>query len=265
MKSYLSLFRIRMIKGLQYRTVALGSILMRFCWGLMEILAFSSIHKTGGSFSMTFSQTASYIWVQQAFLLMYNVIDGGQEIEASIHDGSIAYELAHPMNLYGSWYTQCLANRLSPTAINCLPVLVFALFVPLPYRLILPDLVSAILFLISTLLALGVVGATAVLMHITMFYTTSQRGVKIIGRAVTSFFAGGLIPLPYFPETFQEIVKLLSFASTQSTPLLIYSGSLTGAQAVSAMGLQVFWFLVLSALGYHAMRSTLNRVVIQGG
>jgi len=31
MKSYLSLFRIRMIKGLQYRTVALGSILMRFC------------------------------------------------------------------------------------------------------------------------------------------------------------------------------------------------------------------------------------------
>lgn len=149
---------------------------------------------------------------------------------------------------------------------NKLPaVLVFALFVPLPYRLILPDLVSAILFLISTLLALGVVGATAVLMHITMFYTTSQRGVKIIGRAVTSFFAGGLIPLPYFPETFQEIVKLLSFASTQSTPLLIYSGSLTGAQAASAMGLQVFWFLVLSALGYHAMRSTLNRVVIQGG
>lgn len=128
MKSYLSLFRIRMINGLQYRAVALGSIFTRFCWALMEIPAFFAVHRSnGGSFGMTFSQTASYIWMQQTFILMYNVIDGDQEIEASVNDGSIAYELARPMSLYGNWFTQCLANRLSPTAINCLPALLLAL------------------------------------------------------------------------------------------------------------------------------------------
>ncbi len=265
MKSYLSLFRIRMINGLQYRAVAIGSILTRFCWGIMEILAFFAIHESGENFAMTFSQTASYIWMQQAFILMYNVIDNDQEIEASINNGSIAYQLALPMNLYGNWFTQCLANRLSPTMLNCLPVLILAMLIPAPYRLRLPDLNTVILFLVSTVLALGVVGAIAVLMHITMFYTISQRGMKIIGRAVVGFFAGGLIPLPYFPEIFQKVVSLLPFASTQSTPLLIYSGSLTGKDAVSAMGLQVFWIAVLITFGYYAMNHTLKRVVVQGG
>ncbi len=266
MKSYLSLFRIRMIKGLQYRVVAIGSILTRFCWGLMEILAFFAIHQvSGGSFSMTFAQTVSYIWMQQAFTLMYNVIDGDSEIEASINDGSIAYELTRPMNLYGNWFTQCVANRFSPTLLNCLPVLVIAMLMPNPYKLSFPGIATTLLFIFSTLLALGVVGVIAVLMHISMFYTTSQRGVKIIGRAVVSFFAGGLIPLPYFPAAFQKFVELLPFAATQSTPLLIYSGSLTGTDAVIAIGLQVFWLIALAALGHTCMTHTLKRVVVQGG
>ncbi len=265
MKSYFSLFRIRMINGLQYRAVALGSVLTRFCWGIMEILAFFAIHQSGGDFSMTFSQTVSYIWMQQAFILMYNVIDGDQEIEASIQDGSVAYELTRPMNLYGNWFTRCLANRLSPTALNCLPVLALALLMPVPYGLKFPKAMTVVLFLASTVLALGEVGAIAMLMHITMFYTTSQRGTKIIGRAVTGFFAGGVIPLPYFPETFQKVVNLLPFAATQSTPLLIYSGTLTGIDAVWAMGLQIFWLIALTALGYYATKRTLKRVVVQGG
>lgn len=265
MKSYFSLFRIRMINGLQYRAVAAGSILTRFCWGFMEILAFFAIHQSGGNFSMTFSQTVSYIWIQQAFILMYNVIDGDQEIEASVQDGSIAYQLTQPMNLYGNWFTQCLANRLSPTLPGCLPVLILAMLLPAPYRLSLPAAATIFLFFLSTVLALFVSGAIAMLMHITMFYTTSQRGMKIIGRAVTGFFAGGLIPLPYFPEAFQKVVSLLPFAATQSTPLLIYSGALTGRDALAAIGLQIFWIAVLGALGYYAMARTLKRVVVQGG
>ncbi len=254
-----------MVNGLQYRTAALGSLCSRFCWGLMEILAFHAVHTSNGSFSMTFSQTVSYIWIQQAFILMYNVVDGDQEIEASINDGSIAYELARPMNLYGNWFTQCLANRISPTVLNCLPVLLLALLMPNPYRLTFPSIMTIVSFLVSTMLALGVTGAIAVLMHITMFYTTSQRGMKIIGRAATRFFGGGLIPLPYFPGVFQKAVNLLPFAATQSTPLLIYSGSLSGTDAAFAIGLQVFWLAVLAALGYYAMSRTLNRIIVQGG
>ena len=139
------------------------------------------------------------------------------------------------------------------------------MLLPAPYRLSLPAAATIFLFFLSTVLALFVSGAIAMLMHITMFYTTSQRGMKIIGRAVTGFFAGGLIPLPYFPEAFQKVVSLLPFAATQSTPLLIYSGALTGRDALAAIGLQIFWIAVLGALGYYAMARTLKRVVVQGG
>lgn len=266
MKSYFSLFRVRMINGLQYRAVALGSIFTRFCWAFMEILTFYAVHKSGkSSLPMTFTQTASYIWIQQTFILLYDIVDGDQEIEASINNGFIAYELARPMNLYGNWFTQCLANRLSPTMLNCLPALILALLMPFPYRLCFPDILTTILFLISTILALGVVAALAILMHITMFYTTSQRGIKIIMRAVTSFFAGGLIPLPYFPAAFQKVINLLPFASTRSTPLLIYSGSLTGSCAAYAIILQIFWLVTLSVFGHYAMNRILKHVIVQGG
>ena len=67
-----------------------------------------------------------------------------------------------------------------------------------------PGIATTLLFIFSTLLALGVVGIIAVLMHISMFYITSQRGVKIIGQALVSFFAGGLISLPNFATPFQK-------------------------------------------------------------
>ena len=62
MKTYLSIFRIRLINGLQYRAVALGAIFARFFWAFFEILAFSAVYAAGDAdFSMTFPQTAAYM------------------------------------------------------------------------------------------------------------------------------------------------------------------------------------------------------------
>ena len=62
MKVYFSLFYIRVLNGLQYRTVVIGAILTRFVWGMMEILAFNALYRTDGTaFVMTFSETVSYI------------------------------------------------------------------------------------------------------------------------------------------------------------------------------------------------------------
>ncbi len=266
MKVYFSLLRIRVINGLQYRAVAIGSILSRFAWGLMEILAFYALHRTNGTkFVMTFSETVSYIWMQQALFILFQVVYSDREIVTAINDGSIAYELVRPIKLYNSWFVQCMANRISPTLLNCMPVLIIAAFVVPKYRIHFPPFLNLMLFLISTILALAVVVALALLMHISMFYTTSPRGIRIIVTAMTTFFSGGIIPLPYFPEPVLKIVEILPFASMQSTPLLIYSGLVTNMEAVQGIGLQCIWLLILIATGMFLMNRTLSRVVVQGG
>ncbi len=266
MKKYWSLFRIRMVNTLQYRSVAFGMILTRFCWGMMEILAFFALYRTGNhSFSMTFAQTVSYYWMAEAFYVMFQVNYGDNEIQAAIREGTIAYEMVRPLSLYGNWYSQILANRVAPTMLSCMPVLIFAILMPSPFRISFPGFAQVGLFALSLVLGLGVVAALAILMHISLFYTTSPRGIKIMVTAVTTFFSGGLIPLTIFPPVFRQIAERLPFAACQSTPLLLFSGTLQGAAAAEAIGLQVFWLIAMIGLGVLWMKNTLKRVVVLGG
>ena len=266
MKVYFSLFRIRIINGLQYRTVAIGSIFTRFVWGMMEVLAFYALYHTNDtSFAMTFSETVSYIWMQQALYILFQVVYSDREIVAAINDGSIAYELVRPIKLYNNWFVQCIANRITPTLLNCMPVLVIAAVMVPKYRIHFPTFMNLVLFMISTILALAVVVALALIMHISMFYTTSPRGIRIIVTAITTFLSGGVIPLPYFPDSVLAIIELLPFASMQSTPLLIFTGLIKKTEALQSVGLQCIWLVILIIIGTILMNKTLSRVVVQGG
>lgn len=267
MKMYMSVFRIRFINSLQYRAVMLGEILTRFMWGFMEILAYSALYHTGNaSFPMKFSQTVSYLWMQQTLIVLFSVVFSDDEIYSAIGDGSIAYELVRPMNLYGRWFCQSTANRIAFTILNCLPALLVAFIMPEPYRMFLPLAMGQfLLFLLSTVLALCVVVAFAMLMYISLFYILYQRGIKIIVTALTTFLSGGIIPLPFFPAPVLAVVKLLPFAAMQNMPLLIYSGNIAGVDALKGIAFQLFWLVVLLIIGQFTMRCALKKVIVQGG
>ncbi|MDP4146701.1 MAG: ABC transporter permease [Bacillota bacterium] len=267
MKMYISVFRIRFINSMQYRTVALGAIITRFLWGLMEILAYSALYRTGSAaFPMSFSQTISYIWMQQTLIVLFSVVFSDGEIYSAIEDGSIAYELVRPADLYGRWFCQSAANRLAFTILNCLPGLIIAFLLPGPYRMSLPlNMGQFLLFLLSTVLALCVVVAFAMLMYISLFYILSQRGIKIIVTALTTFLSGGVIPLPFFPAPVLAVVQLLPFAAMQNMPLRIYSGNIVGVDALKGIAFQLFWLAALFLIGRLTMSRALKKVIVQGG
>jgi ABC-2 type transport system permease protein len=264
---YLSVFRIRFINSLQYRAVLVAEIIARLAWGFMQILAFSAFYRTNpGAFPMEFSQTVSYIWMQEILIILFNVVFQDGDIYAALESGSIAYELVRPMSLYGRWFCQSAANRISYTVINCAPALVLAFIMPAPYRMSLPpDVGLFMLFLLSTILALGVVVAFAMLMYITLFYTLSQRGVRIIVTALTTFLSGGVIPLPFFPARVLAVVEWLPFAAMQNMPLRIYSGNIAGTDALKGIAFQVFWLAALILIGKLTMGRALKKVIVQGG
>lgn len=101
MRKYQAFFRIRFINTLQYRSAAIAGMATQLAWGLMEILAFHAFYQADPSaFPMTFQQTVSYVWLQQAFLSLFMLWFFEAEIFDTITTGSIAYELVRPMDLY---------------------------------------------------------------------------------------------------------------------------------------------------------------------
>lgn len=268
MRTYLSVFRIRLLNSLQYRATTLASILTRLVWSGMEILAYAALYRSAGeaAFPMDFSQTASYVWMQQTLIVLFSVVFGDGEIFSAIESGSISCELVRPASLYGRWFCQSAGNRVAYTAVNCLPALLIALFLPQPYGMSLPDSVGTLfLFLLSTILAVGVVVAFAMLMYISLFYTLSQRGVKIIVTAITSFLSGGVIPLPFFPKPVLAVVEKLPFAAMQNVPLRVYTGDISGMDALWGLLFQAFWLVALVLIGTAAMKRATGKVVVQGG
>lgn len=267
MKKYYSIFKIRFINNLQYRPSLIGHIARNFAFAIMEIIVYLAIYNSGSfNLPMDFSQMVSYIWIQQIFMVLFSVVFSDGEIYSAISTGSVTYDLVKPIDLYSKWFSQSAANRVVFTVVNCLPLTIIAVLMPKPYRLTLQiPFGQFCLFLVSTILAFLVVVAFAMLMYISLFYIISQRGVKIIVTAVTSFLSGGEIPLVFFPEKVLAVVQYLPFAAMQNMPLQIFSGTINGMDAVKGTCFQVVWLVILLVIGKVSMRYSLKRVVVQGG
>ena len=267
MKKYLSIFRIRFINVLQYRAAAAAGMATQFAWGFMEIFAFAAFYQANpATFPMEFSQTVSYIWIQQAFLALFMLWFWETDIAEAVTTGSIAYDMVRPLDLYYRWFSMAAANRLARAALRCAPILLVAFLIPPPYRLSLPpNLTQLGLFVLSSALSLGVVVSFSMLIYLSLFYTLSPIGMRLIFAAAADFLTGATIPLPFFPERVRVVVELLPFASMQNMPLRIYSGNIAGADAITGIALQVFWLLSLLLAGRLVMSRALKKVIVQGG
>jgi len=267
MRKYLSFFRIRFLAGLQYRAAAWAGIATQFAWGGMSILMYRAFYQSGqNAFPMEFSQLSSYIWMQQAFLAMFMVWFYDNEIFDHITSGSIAYELCRPCDLYSMWFVKNMAIRLSRVVLRCAPILLVAALLPAPYGVTLPaSLEAALLFPISMLLGFLVMVAFSMLVYISAFYTISPNGVRILVTSVLEFLAGGVLPIPFFPDWLRPVMYALPFASMQNTPYLIYVGHFAAGDALGGMVMQLFWVIALVLMGKGWMNRALKKVVVQGG
>lgn len=267
MKKYLSLFRMRFITGLQYRAAAIAGISTQFAWGFLNILLFKALYETNPSaFPLEFSELSAYIWLRQAFLALFNSWQFDPEIMQMITNGNIAYELARPVDIYTLWFVRGLSTRLSKTALRCLPILVIAFLLPQPYGLTLPpSFINALIFVFSMALAAFCVCSYTMIVYIMCCHTVNSMGVKIIMQNLVDFLSGGLVPLMFMPSGLRKVLEYSPFGAMENLPFRIYSGNIAGEEMWRFFTLQLFWCVVLIAVGKLWMKSSLKKVVIQGG
>ena len=248
-KKYFSFFGIRFTAALQYRAAALAGVATQFAWGFMEIILFGAFYEADpAAFPMDRQALASYVWLQQATLAMFML----WKMDTSIFESM--------------WFTKNCASRLADTLLRCVPILAVTSFLPKPWGMALPvDSAAAGMFVLSAVLGAFVVVAALMLIYISAFYTLNPTGVRLFAATIAEFASGAVIPLPFMPDAVQRVLAVLPFASMQSTPFLIWGGTLSGREAWAAIALQAFWLIALVIAGRLWMRAALRKVVAQGG
>ena len=267
MKKYVSFFVLRFAMGIQYRAAALAGVVTQFAWGFMEIMIYTAFYRTdAGAFPMTMQAVASYIWLQQSFLVLFMAWLADQEILDAIQNGGIAYELCRPVDLYSMWFAKSVANRLSGAALRCLPILFVAYFIPEPFGLSAPaGITNFLLFLVTLVLGFLVTISITMLVYVLCFFTLSPKGLQIFSVTLIDFLSGGVIPIPFFPERIRQVLELLPFGSMQNIPFRVYSGDIHGGELMKSVFVQIFWIFALIYLGKFLCRVALRQVKVQGG
>ncbi|MBR3928483.1 MAG: ABC transporter permease [Clostridia bacterium] len=267
MKAYFSYFRMRLIHSLQYRTAALAGVATQFFWGFMEIQLYRAFYSEhADAFPMTLSSLVSYIWLRQAFLMLFNTWTFEGELFKSILDGNVAYELVRPADLYFMWFARTAAVRVSKTLLRFWPILLVAFLLPAPIGMQLPPSTGTFaLFMLSGFLTLGVTVAFTMIVYFSCFYTVSADGIRAILTPVSELLTGGLLPIPFMPAFFQKIITLSPFGAMMNAPLRIYSGNITGIEAGKIMLLQLFWLIALTLVGMLLQRRGMKKLMVAGG
>lgn len=267
MKAYYSLFKMRLLKGLQYRVAALAGVATQFFWGFMYIMIFGAFYSsTNAAQPISYRELIQVVWLQQGFLVFIMLWFRDSELFNLITSGNIAYELCRPADLYGFWYARLIAQRLSGALLRCFPILIVAVLLPYPYNFTLPpSFLSFILFAITLALGVVLIVAISMLIYISVFYTLSPVGSLLIFGVFGEFFSGLIIPVPLMPQGLKTLVYILPFRYASDLPFRIYAENIGISEALISIGVQLVWIVLLIVLGRYWMNKALKKVVIQGG
>lgn len=135
----------------------------------------------------------------------------------------------------------------------------------LVFRIPLPALTALPLITASLLLAWLVGFGWRFLVNLAAFWSPNALGIGRIAFGLSWVLSGFYIPLPFFPDWFQQLCALTPFPAMVNTPVLVYLSQLPPADFATALGLQIIWAIVLLILGQLILRAGVQRLVIQGG
>jgi ABC-2 type transport system permease protein len=98
-----------------------------------------------------------------------------------------------------------------------------------------------------------------------VFWTQNFHGVAWARDAVSQVLSGSLVPLALMPDWLRTAAAVLPFAGLTSAPALIYLSKVDGSAALSLVGLQALWVLVLWFGAQLAFRGAARQVTVHGG
>ena len=268
MNAYLAIFRAALLALLRYRAAALAGLLTQGFWGVLRVSIFLACYASVPSnlgVPLSARQVIDYVWLGQAFFaLLPNRLD--PTVAAMMKDGTIAYELSRPLDLYGWWYVRSVALRLAPALLRAPPLILLAALLPEPWGLHAPrGAIAAAYFGLGLVSALALTAALSALLSVITISTINGDGVARLFGMSSWLCSGIMVPLSLLPVSVRWFVEALPFAGVIDTPLRLYVGDLAGSDASLALARQWSWTLALILFGRYLLARSLRRVVVQGG
>jgi ABC-2 type transport system permease protein len=271
LRGYAALTGARFRSLLQYRVAALAGLGTQVFWGFIKIMVLDAFYGSSSATPpMSLAQVASYVWLGQALLgmLPWNV---DRDAMTLVREGTVAYEMLRPLDLYSAWFTRALAWRTAVPLMRAVPMVLFAvILMPLlglgGWALSLPPSLGSLLcWIVAQTIALLISVGLTTIFNISLIWTLSGLGASAIIPSMVAVLSGMIVPLPLFPAPLSRVLEALPFAYLVDVPFRLYTGHLPPAEAPPVLALGAAWAAVIVLLGRRLTTRAARRLVVQGG
>lgn len=257
---------MRFAVQLQYRAAAAAGFFTQLFFGFVKVMVFHGFYASTGIVQpISLEQAVTYVWMVQVTFRMAPWA-GDDDIIEMIRTGHVAYELCRPLSLYFNWYCRLLSQKIVPVMLTGIPLYILVLLLPSGYGVKPPASPAAgAAWIISMCFALLLGCTIGNIMSISTLWTLSGLGMQRIVPALIMVFSGVTVPLVYYPEWAQGVLRYLPFSSLLDIPIRFYLGVLPVYDLPYFLMIQFTWTVIFVALGILLLKLGMGRVVIQGG
>ncbi|HZS47823.1 MAG TPA: ABC-2 family transporter protein [Blastocatellia bacterium] len=260
---YIEFGRIAFLKILAYRLRYYTGIVTYFVNVTVYYFIWKAIYTSNTSIQgFDLTQMITYVsvgWIARSFY--FNNID--RDLAAQVTEGRLASDLIRPVNLQMMYISQAAGESVfrlvmftAPTALVIL--LVFPVSPP-------AGVVQCLLFLLSLVFSFLVFALINFIIGLFAIRLKSILGLIRAKHIVIELLSGLLIPLSFFPNSFQRVFDFLPFKQITYTPLILYLGKAVGHDALKVLAIQVIWVVILAVVGHLFWRWNESKITIHGG
>ncbi len=248
--------KMALLVQFQYRLQSFLYVIWLVIEPVIYLVVWSTIARSNGGMVNGFTPggfAAYYIvWM---LVRQMNLVRAPADWEWRIQHGRLSMELMHPVHPlhvdvsdYAGYKVFLILLWLPIAAVLAL------IFKPTLH----PTLAQIIVFFIAIWGAYLVRSVLTFLMGLISFWTTRVAAIFDLYFALELLLSGRLVPMTLMPAWVQLISMFLPFQSMFYFPITALTGSLTNAELLSGLGIQLLWFVValllLSFVWHFAVR-----------
>jgi len=248
---------------LTYRAAIFAGLVTNFFFGVLRVAIILALYGDQQEVAgMTQQQATTYTALTQG-VIAYLAIFGWADLMNSVHNGEVANDLLKPMGFFQFWMARDLGRAIVQFLLRGLTIMaVYALVFDLIYPTTIGQWTAVFL---AVVLSWMISFAYRFFINLSAFWTPNALGIIRFGLVAAWFFSGFMMPLDYFPDWVIQLAHLMPFPSMLDTVMKIFIGTLTGWDALAAIGIQVAWFVGLFAVSQVTLKAAVKRLVILGG
>ncbi|MBW3022213.1 ABC-2 family transporter protein [Candidatus Woesearchaeota archaeon] len=217
-------------------TAPISLIIYYFLW--KSIFEYSGATVING---FTFSAMVSY-YVLNMIVGFFTWSDVEKWMQHDILRGELVFELLKPIRHISC--AMCFEGGINLLAIiiQAIPILAVAIvFFAMPAA----SIVNFLLFVLALVMAYLIYFMISYIIGVAAFWLKRIDGLHRAKKPIITFLAGGLIPLTFFPENVQAVLKYLPFQYVRFIPINIYLGQYAVMEALQFIGIAAVWVIGL--------------------